>query len=293
MYLQYLASYQGGTSKIWLQTDDLSSLTPGQGNYFVFPQASLMEITYRDNIDNIHSTCSGSDVTDFWASSHEGGAPSGVNEYDVIENWRSGVNCQFQVTSSVLHNWNGDGVGGAQIAGGVWDYPGLGNFNSWGSVDLSGVGPTSIYHTYGMLTTTNGSNNMVSCGYIDHILVNCAQFPGLKQECTRTTVNQSGCWGQRQYPILWVGSANGQPMAGPVQAWVRSWRAWSCPAWNATDPKIANVGVNTCYGPIISADNASAGDAAAFAEMPDAQRKYILAKMAPAFRARWKEMGVE
>jgi hypothetical protein len=272
MYFQYLQKYwvAGKTALTWIQTDDFSSNQPGQGNYFAFPQASYIEFTYRDNIYDNHTPCDGVNSVAFVAWSHEGAAGvSSVNEFDLIENWGSGVNCQSQVTGESLHNFNGDGSGGVP-GGRVWDFSGLGNFGRWG------YGSTDSYHTYGMLTTTDGTTIEV-CGYIDHALVNCAPFPRVDRECV-DSLNQSGCFGQKNILYLWVGSNNGQRPHGDIKAWVQSWRVWSCPSWNATDPKISNPPTNTCYGKIITSQNAAKGDQTKFANMNENERKYLLSK---------------
>jgi hypothetical protein len=260
MKYQYLLSEYGPLAgvRIAMWTDDKSSKIPGQGNYFNFPQASLLEITYRDNMDDIHSGCNGADSTAFWTWAHECGANADAClEKDVIENWRSGTTCQYQVTDSALHNWNGDGAGNAQTANSVWDYPHKGNFSMWGSVDSAGHGPTDVYHTYGLLTTTDGATNIVSCGYIDHVLVNCQQWPGINRMCSYTGTpnigpnSQSGCWGERDVLLWWVGSNGGGQIAGDNIAWVKSWRVWSCPNWNTGSALISNSD-NRCFGPVVT-----------------------------------------
>jgi hypothetical protein len=125
----------------------------------------------------------------------------------------------------------------------------------WGSVDPNtGIGPTSSYHTYGMLTTTDGAN-IETCGYIDHQLVYCIPMPGLNRECASSLSSQSGCFGQRDILLWWIGSnASGGPIAGDVKAWVKSWRVWSCPSWNAGSAIITNAN-NKCFGTIISSES--------------------------------------
>jgi hypothetical protein len=269
MYFQYLASYvQGSTGKIWLQTDDFSSKTPGVGNYFNFPQASLIEITYRDNINDVHTVCDGIDSTAWWTWSHEGGAGAdSVIEYDVVENFRAGINCSAQNTDSAVHNWNGDGNGNSQVSNAVWVYTmnansppdccHTGNFANTGF--LANNTPTDNYHTFGLLTTTDGTN-VESCGYIDHNLVNCIPMPGLSRLCAESFSSQSGCFGQRDILLWWVGAnAGSNALHADVKAWVKSWRVWSCPSWNAGSA-IITTSNNKCFGAIISSEKAVKGN---------------------------------
>jgi hypothetical protein len=275
--------------RVNIQTDDFSSLTPGVGNYFVYPQASYAQITYRDDLYVNHTPCDGINNTAFWMSSHEGGAGHAPpNEFDVIENWGGGVNCQSQVTDEALHNWNGD-PGGFVPASSVWNFHSIGN---WAGTTWS-YAATNGYHTYGMLTTTNGSDNMEVCGYIDDFLLNCTQFPGITDECRNDktgaalpNINGSGCWGQKNYPIVWVGSAGGPAPHNTVNAWIKSWQVWSCPAWNVGDPRISTA-ANSCYGSIISSENAIKGARERFASLEPREQRYLLSKMSPRVRAEW------
>jgi hypothetical protein len=276
MYFQYLASYvQGSTGKIWLQTDDFSSKIPGQGNYFNFPQASLIEITYRDNINDVRMVCDGIDSTAFWTWSHEGGqGADGVIEYDDIENFRGGVGCSNQNSDSAVHNWNG----ATQNANAVWTYTmnsnssptccHTGNFANTGW--LGNDFPTDAYHTYGLLTTTDGTN-IETCGYIDHNLVNCIPMPALNEVCAGTGIisplSQSGCFGQRDILLWWVGAnAGSNALHADTKAWVKSWRVWSCPSWNAGSSIITNAS-NKCFGTIISSEKTVKGNETKLADV--------------------------
>jgi hypothetical protein len=125
------------------------------------------------------------------------------------------------------------------------------------------------YHTYGLMTTTSGSWPMESCSYVDHVLMNCIQFPGGPAWlCSNSgndgnsapaASNGSGCYGQRN-EIYWQVGSYGDQMAGDVHVYVQSIRMWSCPAWNAGGkPNVSVPGINTCYGTVIAGENLKNG----------------------------------
>jgi hypothetical protein len=137
------------------------------------------------------------------------------------------------------------------------------------------------FHTYGFLTTTDGSTAIETCGYIDHVLIACSPMRNASPSdwCTTPagTVNQAGCFGQKDILAMIVGDDGGAPI-GDVHVWLESIRVWSCPAWNTGSggPKISVPGTNTCYGTIISSENAVKGDQKKlFAEAAPRQRQQL------------------
>jgi hypothetical protein len=272
-------------------TDDGCCHQSGQGNYFNFPQASYMQITFRDNQEENPTACDGIGVVDFYQWSHEGGGgSSAVNEFDLIENWDAGVNCSPWNYGGAFHNWN-DGSSGP-----MWGYNYcIGSCPSF----LTGDKFTSSYHTYGMLTTVQSGNNIASCGYVDGILINCGTIPSAQLECTGTggaggtaALNQSGCWGQRSIAILWVGSANGGWLSHDIHAYIQSWQVWSCPSWNAGSATMSNPPTNTCYGSLITSENAPKGEKDTLLAMSEQDRQYVLRKMSPGIRDYWAKEGI-
>ena len=301
--MHLVATQSRGNPRVVLVTDDGQDHRPGFGNYFNFPQASYLVIRYRDNMEDSSQSCDGI-ATDFFEWSHEGGAGStAVNEFDLIENWDAGSGCSPWNYGGAIHNWNNG------TAGPMWGYnwclgmtwPPGSTANTCPGYLTSGNGgkPTSVYHSYGMLITVQSGNNISACGYVDDVLINCGGMIYPETECTGTggsggtaALNQSGCWGQRSIALLWVGSINGQNLNRDIHAYIQSWQAWSCPSWNAGSATISNPGVNTCYGPLISSENAPRGEKDRLLAMSDSDRQYVLSKMNPEIRAHWAEQGV-
>jgi hypothetical protein len=269
-HIQFLASQYAPGVVGWNQyaTDDGSgNHVPGQGHYLAFPLASLIEYTIRDNLSS-HQNCGSNQNSDWWNGVHESQSGVGVFERDVIENYGPGMPgvCQNWTGFSALHNWNVGGQG-SLIWGALGGCP--------QAIANKCTDPTwfNHYHTYGMLTTTDGSTGISNCGYVDHIFMGCAQFNG-DHFCLAGSPNQAGCYGEREQLTMIVGSdgqgcntvadctANprnntGVP-PGDIHVYIESIRVWSCPAWNAGgDPRISNPGVNTCYSNIFSGENAS------------------------------------
>jgi hypothetical protein len=242
---------QGGGNLNTIRMDNNPHNDTNIGTYYPFPMASLIEFTYRDNTASNNTTCADPATADLFTGSHEGGDPTvktNTLELDILENWTGGVNCDpFQGLGNTVHNWF---LYPNQEAAASWhnNYgnmpPGMNENPHW----------FDNYHTYGSLTTTDG-RDMYHCGYIDHVLVGCYQTPGLTAGhlCNQPpgTNNQSACYGQRSELWWWWGDQHNPP-AFDQHYWVEGWRVWSCPAWNATDPKISNPGVNTCYGTVIT-----------------------------------------
>jgi hypothetical protein len=296
MHIQFLRSqWHSDPNNSWgwnqIVTDDQSSHTPGVGNYFAFPQASLMEITVRDNISALENPngCNSSAEEGIFVTTHEAVAGTGFNEYDILEHWNGGTpgTCASFLIDAGLHNWNS----GNKYAGCLWD-----GYSGGGGCNPSGVLPpgmqgnnnwTDSYHTYGILTTTDGSATLEACGYIDHHLASCQQFPGgAANQCslggpgTIGNSNGSGCYGQRNILDLTVGSY-GPQMVADEHDYIETIRVWSCPAWNAGgNPHISNPGVNTCYGSVITGENA-VGPTIDLADVPSQALHRLSSIMAP------------
>jgi hypothetical protein len=253
-----------------MATDDTSSHITGAGKYWSFPQASLIEITTRDNIDSLANPnsrppglCDNSAAQNLATSTHESVQGTGFNEKDIFEHWNAGDNlgqCVPYNADAALHNWNS----GNRFANGLWDMA-TGDFGATLPPGMS-RNPTwwVNYHTYGILTTTNGGWPLESCAYIDHLLVNCEQFPGGQAwQCSLTgsdgnvakspgNANGSGCYGERDF-VYWILGSFGPQMAGDLHAYIQSFRVWSCPAWNAGGkPNVSVPGTNTCSGTLIT-----------------------------------------
>jgi hypothetical protein len=242
LHMQWLKSMwvANGRDKTWMQLDAFDSFTPGAGRYMAWPQANLTQVTYRDNLNTFSDGCAyGNFNAELW--SHEAQSGTGVNEFDFFENNTApqpGI-----CNDMAIHNWNTGGTGSG--------------------IDPVNVAPgfTNSYHTFGLLTTVNGSA-IESCGYVDHVLQGCFGPANLSAECTAPNppINQSGCFGQRDYALLWIGILLGPNTQQDLHAWVQSISVWSCPSWNATDPKISNPPTNTCYGALITGENAPSGE---------------------------------
>jgi hypothetical protein len=252
----------------WQQyaTDDHSSYTPGVGNYTAFPLAHLTEFTVRDDLSSIvimnaGNGCWSGGNSDWWDGSHGfSGGGTGTFELDVFENTSAldGGGCG----GFNLHDWHSDG---SQSGGTVW-----GNRSGPGNLPTGMNGNQhwfDKFHTYGNLTTTNGTNAIESCGYVDHALVNCVSMPGSPsdwcgQGSGNASINGDQCFGQKIVLVMIVGDDDGQAY-GDVHAWLQSIRVWSCPAWNSgtgsVGGKISQSGVNTCYGTVITSENAVKG----------------------------------
>jgi hypothetical protein len=297
--MHVVAPQSRGNPRVTIVTDDGCCHQPNQGNFFNFPQASYLVIRYRDNMEDTSNVCD-SLATDFFEWSHEGGGgSSAVNEFDLIENWDAGTNCSPWNYGGAFHNWN-DGSSGP-----MWGYNWCkGMSNPGGSPNtcppaLTAGHPTSSYHSYGMLITVQSGNNIYACGYVDDVLINCGGIPNPQNECTGNggaggtpALNQSGCWGQRSIALLWVGSINGQNLNRDIHAYIQSWQAWSCPSWNAGSATISNPPTNTCYGPLITGENAPKGEKDKLLAMSKHDRQYVLSMMSPTIRAHWVEEGI-
>ena len=248
---------QATNGRINLVTDDGTDHRPGYGKYFNYPQASLMEITYRDDIETKPGYCNGVDSTAFFAWSHEGGSgSSAVNEWDVVENWLAGIGCAPVDNDGAYHNWN-TGRSGPLWGWSYCEGPCPPSVNTPGTM--------SKIHTFGLLITTDATIPRTDfCSYVDHVRINCGSYlypnnGDVGAQCVGTggpggtpALNQSGCWGQRDIAIFWVGVNGSGNLSKDVNAWVQSFRVWSCPAWNAQDAEMSIPGVNTCYGKLVN-----------------------------------------
>jgi hypothetical protein len=243
-----------------------------------------MEITERDNMSSIITGCSsgqdanghGQSNPDFFSGSHEGRSGVGVFEGDILENWTGGLSCPGFLANQCMRNWNASGAPGAcSITGNTTSPPaptGFAGNRHW----------FDNYHTYGFLTTTDGSTAIELCGYIDHVLVQCVPYNTQNICSAPAGNNQSGCYGQRDEFTWWWGQG-GYPAGADAYDWVEGFRVWACPQWNAGgDAHISNPGINTCYGTIITGENAIKGD-----------QKKMLATASPQLRQRLTQlMGI-
>jgi len=216
-----------------------------------YPIASLVEVTLRTDVQSQGANAGGADV-DLWSWSYscqvatQSPCPTGVFEFDSFEAWAPN-SIGHSTFDMAMHEW-GSG-GGPYVINSTYPSP-----------------DTTKYHTYGLLTTTDGSTVIEGCGYIDHVLQGCSN---ITSPFLNNNPPNSGNFGQRNIFGFWTGlyygfsggpgscvqyiQGDGSLGPGPqycpnpgIHTWIKSIDVWSCADWNGTD-----YPGNTCIGPVI------------------------------------------
>jgi hypothetical protein len=205
--LQYLTSYPGtyGSSDPFgiKHFVAMSTATNGSTISFTHPSASFyFEASYR--IDN--NTDPGSNAS----------GPDGV--------WESSDNSTCDVDLEPAELWGSSG-GFADGGSGVCNVGGPG-WQSYNEAILPSGWSVLDYHKYAALRTTNGTNSVMSCPYVDDILV--VQSGG----ACGNTYSALGTLTAKPWVIAWVGGY-GPPTYATLPAvnmnlYIRYIRIWAC-----------------------------------------------------------------
>jgi hypothetical protein len=157
-------------------------------------------------------------------------------EFDNIENWGNYAN------GSAIHNW--------PIGGNCSASPSQCT-SAWAGTSTNFFDVTK-YHVFGMLKTTNGTSDIKTCAYIDHVLKGCQSIPADSVAACGTQLDNSGTYCQRDALAVWSDSFNNYPIGSgvlPVQLnyWIESIQVWSCADWQR-----GSTGPNPhCTGPTL------------------------------------------
>ena len=187
-----------------------------------FPMGTYIEFTARDNTADFNTGNLQTQMIvgmETWAAAQWDGfaCSTCVLERDVMENWGD------YADQGPFHDWYAGGV-----SNGIW----------------AGTFPEGVYHTFGLLTTSDGSSDIKVCAYRDHALLGCTSPPGAIAACGSTADN-GGSYCQRSVPSIWSGkwSATG---TAPFQldSYFKSIQVWSCVDWRR-----GSTGPNpNCFG---------------------------------------------
>ena len=249
--------------QVHYQYQSITTMSPSTGQFQDYPQASLIEWTFRDITESVTA---GAPNNDFWTWTRS--AATGCNgcvlEYDIFEDW--GVNSNSAGIGNAVHNWwagnQGAGGWGCGVYGRQYVNPGVGGPCPFGSPANF---TTATYHTYGMLITTDGATAIWACGYVDHVLRgSCKKVP----ESLNPNNGQGGGFGQRNFLINWFGIAFDDPGQGycpsgadcinqDMFSYIKSVDVWTCSDWNNPSganytckfPNLINSGGNIFFRP--------------------------------------------
>jgi hypothetical protein len=130
---------------------------------------------------------------------------------------------QFEIDMGEIANFGGPGA----IAASNYNFGGP-NPTYWacpGAAPPSGCPTytTTAYHTYGMLLTSNGTNQAV-CQWVDNNLSSCQNMTPPSGGNNYTA--------DRHFLKMWIGVQNAASISGTVNLYIKSARVWSCANWN-------------------------------------------------------------
>lgn len=138
-----------------------------------------------------------------WSSAHSSGASGNSIERDWME---VGPDAGTGSGSdSATHLWGTAGSGGSQ-------------FNCCNINGIGGFG--GVYHTVGMLATTNGTNTTETCFFLDG---------ALQAACAPDGASTTAVQNFRQYLIVWFGN-----YSVDNDLYIDYMRVFSCPSWATT-----------------------------------------------------------
>ena len=150
-------------------------------------------------------------------------------EYDIIEDYGSSLVGAYD---SAIHVTGTPGDGGY-----VWDgacTSASGNVCASGPYLGAGYDPTQ-YHTYDLLTTSDGSTSIVSCSFVD------VPTPGTSASIACLNFHGPGSAQYHQYNVLSFGGEcqiNGSGACYTIpaveeDAWITDIEVWTCPGWTS------------------------------------------------------------